>query len=88
MTNAPQTVGGNNMTENEEKRLQSIREKTRQLKAQEQAILNRDKERQRKERTRRLIQNGALAEKYLNCEGMNTEEFEKRLQKISIKIKS
>jgi len=33
------------MTENEEKRLQALREKMSQLKAREQAILNRDKER-------------------------------------------
>ena len=70
------------MTENEEKRLQSIREKMAKMKNQEQSIINRDKERQRKARTRRLVQNGALAEKYFSCEGMEPEEFEKRLKRI------
>lgn len=70
------------MTENEEKRLQRIKEKMAQMKAQEQAIIARDKERQRKERTRRLIQNGALVEKYLHCENMTPQEFEKILQKF------
>ena len=74
------------MTENEEKRLQALREKMSQLKAREQAIVNRDKERQRKERTRRLIQNGALAEKYLNCEGMNPEKFELVLKTLVGKL--
>ena len=70
------------MTEHEEKRLQMIRDKMVKMKAQEKAILTKDKTRQRKERTRRLIQNGALAEKYLKCEGMNPIEFEKILKKI------
>jgi len=71
------------MTEHEEKRLQMIRDKMVKMKAQEKAILTKDKTRQRKERTRRLIQNGALAEKYLKCEGMNPIEFEKVLKEIT-----
>ena len=59
--------------------IKKIDETMARLKAKRQAILAREKERDRKERTRRLIQNGALAEKYLNCEGMNPEEFEKIL---------
>lgn len=70
------------MTKNEQKRLQKIKEKMAQMKAQEQTIIARDKERQRKERTRRLIQNGALVEKYLHCENMNPQEFEKVLETI------
>lgn len=59
-----------------DERLKSIDEKIAQLKAQKQAITNREKEKQRKARTRRLIQLGALAEKYLNCEGVTPENFE------------
>ena len=70
------------MTENEEKRLQGIREKMSQLKAQVQSFIARVKEKERKLRTRRLIQNGALAEKYLNCEGLSPSEFEKVLKNI------
>lgn len=69
------------MADNE--RLKKIDEKMAQLKAQKQAIMNREKEKERKERTRRLIQNGALAEKYLDCENMQPEEFEKELQRIA-----
>jgi len=36
-----------------------------------------------KERTRRLIQNGALAEKHLGCEGMQAWEFESILKEIT-----
>jgi len=68
------------MTETESIRVEKIREKIAQMKQQEKAIIARDKSRQRKERTRRLIQNGALAEKYLDCEGMNPLEFEKVLK--------
>ena len=73
------------MTESEHLRLKKLREQIAQKKAQEKAILARDRERQRKERTRRLIQNGALAEKYLNCENMPPNEFEKVLKKIANK---
>jgi len=71
------------MTEREARRLEKVREKLAQMRAQEKAILARDKQRQRKERTRRLIQNGALAERYFGCEGMEPGEFEKVLKKIS-----
>lgn len=80
--NAPTKRGIFRLTENEEKRLQKLKEKMAQMKAQEQAIITRDKERQRKERTRRLIQNGALAEKYLQCENIPPQEFEKILETI------
>jgi hypothetical protein len=72
----------NHMTERETEQLIHLREKMAQIKAQEQSIITKDKKRQRKERTHRLIQNGALAEKYLNCDGMISFEFEKVLKKI------
>jgi shikimate kinase len=75
-------TGGLLVTENEEKRLQSIREKMAQMKAREQAIIANDKKRQRKERTRRLIQLGALVEKYLDCPGIEPGEFEKVLREM------
>jgi phage shock protein A len=70
------------MTEQEKQKLEKTNTKISQLQAQREAILAREKERQRKERTRRLIQNGALAEKYLNCEGIEPKEFEKLLQRL------
>ena len=76
------------MTENEEKRLQGIREKMSQLRAQEQSFIARINEKERKLRTRRLIQNGALAEKYLNCENLAPMQFEKKLKKISETLKA
>lgn len=71
------------MTENEQIRLEKINEKMAQMKAKQQAIVNREKDRERKTRTRRLIQNGALAEKYLNCDNMEPQEFEKILKTIA-----
>jgi len=75
------------MTENEEKRLQSIREKMVKMKKQEQTLIARVKEKERKERTHRLIQNGALAEKYLSCQGMSPNEFEGVLKRITEVLK-
>jgi len=75
------------MTENEEKRLENIRERMAKMKKQEQGILARAKEKERKARTRRLIENGALAEKYLNCEEMEPAEFEKVLKGVAKALK-
>jgi len=74
------------MTESESKQLEKIREKMAQMREREKSIIARDKSRQRKERTRRLIQNGALAEKYLGCEDMPPNEFEKVLIEIKNKM--
>jgi len=73
------------MTEQEEKQLKMIREKMIQMKAREKSIIARDKTRQRKERTRRLIQIGAIAEKYFNCKDIEPSEFEKLLKRKSEK---
>ena len=78
----PRTKGEFTVTENEQKRLQQIREKIALMREQEKVILAKDKQRQRKERTHRLIQNGALAEKYLQCENITPQEFEKLLRAI------
>jgi len=53
-----------------------------QLKAQKRAIIVREQSNERKQRTRRLIQHGALAEKYFNCVGIATADFEELLKKI------
>ncbi|MCL2547032.1 MAG: hypothetical protein FWE06_07580 [Oscillospiraceae bacterium] len=71
------------MDEKDEKRLQNIREKIATMKKQEQTVVARIKEKERKSRTRRLIQNGAVAEKYLNCEGFEPTEFEERIKEIA-----
>lgn len=42
------------------KKLSDIDEKIKQLKAQKQAIINKEKEKERKARTRRLIEIGAI----------------------------
>lgn len=65
-----------------EEQLKALEEKEKILKARKQQLIAKSKEQERKERTRRLIQNGALAEKHLGCEGLSPEEFEKELQRI------
>ena len=70
------------MTESEEKRLQKIREKISQMKAQEKTITARENQRRRKAKTRRLVQLGTLAEKYFNCEDTDPLKFENLLKQI------
>jgi hypothetical protein len=56
--------------------------KVEQLKNQKQGISNKEKSENRKKRTRRLIQHGALAEKYFNCGDIDTEQFEILLKNV------
>jgi len=53
-----------------------------------QQQIQRKKIRERKERTRRLIQKGALAEKYFQIENLTPDETELFFKKIIQKIKS
>jgi len=68
------------MTEREKQRLEKISAKLEQIKAQRQDILTREKKRQRKERTHRLIQIGALSEKYFDMKDIQPVEYEKFLK--------
>lgn len=57
-----------------EDKLRKIDEQMAQLKAKKQAILNREKEQERKDRTRRLIQMGAVIEKYFDIHTVEEAE--------------
>ncbi|MCM1237431.1 MAG: hypothetical protein NC489_45780 [Ruminococcus flavefaciens] len=61
---------------------EELEKKIEQLKAQKKAIDAQISKEKRAARTRRLIQNGALAEKYLSCEDIAPEEFEKVLAEL------
>ena len=56
------------------KQIAKIDDDIKQLKAKKQAIINKEKQQAKKERTRLLIQYGELVEKYLKCESL--EELE------------
>jgi mannitol-specific phosphotransferase system IIBC component len=59
----------------DEERLQEIEKKMEQMKAKKQQVETRLKEKERKQRTKRLIEVGAIFEKYFEIEGK--EEAEK-----------
>ena len=63
-------------------KLEELEKKMEQLKAQKKAIQAKQSKLERAQRTRRLIENGALAEKYLRCEKIEPADFEKLLQKL------
>ena len=65
-----------------EQKLQELEKQMEQLKARKKAITAQINKAERAQRTRRLIQIGALAEKYLNCEKIAPEEFEKLVSSI------
>lgn len=65
----------------EEKR-QEIELKIEQLQNQKKALLARERKAQRDARTHRLVQLGALAEKYFGCEGIEPADFEVLLKQI------
>ena len=68
--------------ENKKSKLELLEEKKRQIENQIKAIRAKEREKERKARTRRLIQNGALVEKYLNCENVELADLEHLLLKI------
>lgn len=55
-------------------RLQELEEKMEQIKARKQQVANRIQAKERKERTRRLIQVGAIFEKYFDIAGEDQAE--------------
>lgn len=64
-----------------EDRLNELDERIRQLQARKQKLSSQVKQKERKERTRRLIQIGAIFEKYFELEGV--EEAEQIAQELS-----
>lgn len=53
------------MNKRDETKLENLQKKIQTLKAREHKIIAEQKQKERKERTRRLIQHGAIIEKYL-----------------------
>jgi hypothetical protein len=58
----------------DEERLKELEKKIEQIKVQKQQVESRLKEKQRKERTRRLIQVGAIFEKYFDISDVDQAE--------------
>lgn len=58
----------------DDERLQELEEKIAQIKAQKQQLASRIQTKERKERTRRLIQVGAIFEKYFDIVGEDQAE--------------
>ncbi|MBC1920482.1 hypothetical protein HCJ46_17155 [Listeria booriae] len=63
--------------------LQKIENKISLLKRKEKTLLLQKNKQSRKERTRRLIQTGALAEKYMSIEHLTIEEKEEVFKMFS-----
>lgn len=70
------------MKQTNKERIKKLEKKMEQLKAKQSSLLKQERDKQRKERTRRLIQNGALAEQYLQSTNIQPQEFDKLLQSI------
>jgi hypothetical protein len=81
-----QSEGGDTMAKQNLDRLKSIDDKIAQLKAQKTELRAREKKKERAERTRRLIQNGALAEQYLNAHELSPIEFEGFLKALIVLV--
>ncbi len=58
----------------DEERLRELEEKMEQIKARKQQVASRIQQKERKERTRRLIQVGAIFEKYFDIVGEDQAE--------------
>ena len=62
---------------------QKLEQQIAQKKAQLKKLQNQQRKQERAARSRRLIEHGALAEKYLRSPDANTEDFEKLLAQIA-----
>jgi TolA-binding protein len=82
MSEEKNTAGQQKKKLSPDEQIEKLQEKIQQLKNQKQMISNREKEKLRKQRTRRLIQNGALAEQYLRCEEIIPDAFEIVLKEL------
>ena len=71
---------------NEEK-IDDLNRKLEQLKAQKREIVARENKAKRAARTRRLIQIGAISEKYFACEDIEPEQYEALLNEL-VKIEA
>jgi len=70
------------MNERDAQRLAKIDEKMEQMKAQKKDIVARNNKRQRQERTRRLIQLGAMTEKYFDVKDIEPAAYEVFLKEL------
>lgn len=65
-----------------EEKLQELEKKIEQMKEKKKTIIEKEKKAERAARTRRLIQIGALSEKYFNCADIEPEAYEKLIVQI------
>lgn len=65
-----------------EEKIQELEQKIEQMKAQKKAIMEKENKIKRAARTRRLIQIGALSEKYFSCVEIEPEAYEKLIAQI------
>jgi hypothetical protein len=63
-------------------RLERLEQQKAQIENKIKAVQARENEKVRRARTRRLIQLGALSEKYFNCPGIEPPAFEQLLKKV------
>lgn len=62
------------------KKLENIEKQIKQLQQQKNKILKAEKEKERKARTKRLIERGAMVEKYFGTSDFSNEQFEDLLK--------
>lgn len=68
------------MDTDKNERIEKIEQKIVQLKNQKKAIMQREKQLERKARTKRLIEKGAIAEKYFG--NISNHEWDSLCQKL------
>lgn len=66
----------------EQERIKQIDQQLAELKAKRRALTVMAKKKERTARTRRLIQIGALSEKYLDCYNISVENYEILISRI------
>lgn len=75
-----------NTNDNRRLPLSDLDKRISQLEERKRKILHTESEKERKARTKRLIETGALAEKYFNCSHLSIEEKEELFKIFSLYV--
>lgn len=69
-------------TKTPSEQLKELEKKIEEMQSKKKAIIAKEKKAERAARTRRLIQIGALSEKYFDCPDIEPETYEKMIAQI------
>lgn len=72
------------MTLSVDERIKKLDDEMNQLKTKKQAILNRERRKQKNERIKKLIALGELLEKHFDCDNKSLEQLDEEIKRLKL----